>query len=526
MIKVGVSGAAGKMGQAVCAAVEAATDTELAGRADPALGASLAEILADCDVVVDFSVPDTALANVETCLAANVHVVVGTTGFDLEAAQEAARASEANCFVAPNFAIGAVLMMMVAQTIAPHMPECEVIELHHDRKLDAPSGTAKRTAELIDAAGGNVHRPIHSVRLPGLVAHQEVALRRRRPDAFDPPRLDRSRLLPARRPARRPPGRATARAVHGRARESPLTRPTGAGRGTLMPMKQIEGLLTAMATPFRDDGTIDLDGARRLASHLLEQGSHGLVVAGTTGECPTLTDGETVELFKAVRTELGEGALLLCGTGTNDTQHSRQLTKLAADAGADASLVVVPYYNKPNRTGIRAHFEAVAEAVPELPMVMYNIPSRVIVNADPQLLGELGREVENIVAVKQANDAELGPIEGLRVLAGNDNTFLRVLEFGGAGGITVASHVVGNQMREMWNAARANDLERARRIDAELTPVYEGLSVTTNPIPLKAALEMLGLAPGRLRLPLVPADEEQRAAVRSALESCGLPVAR
>ena len=173
-IKVGVSGAAGKMGQAVCEAVEAAGDTELAGKADPALGVELSQILGDCDVVVDFTIPDTALANVKTCLAAGVHVVVGTTGFDLDAARATAEASSANCFVAPNFAIGAVLMMMVAQTIAPHMPECEVIELHHDRKLDAPSGTAKRTQELIDAAGGHVHQPIHSVRLPGLVAHQEV----------------------------------------------------------------------------------------------------------------------------------------------------------------------------------------------------------------------------------------------------------------------------------------------------------------------------------------------------------------
>ncbi|HZO05840.1 MAG TPA: 4-hydroxy-tetrahydrodipicolinate synthase [Solirubrobacterales bacterium] len=291
-------------------------------------------------------------------------------------------------------------------------------------------------------------------------------------------------------------------------------------------MASIEGAITAMATPFREDGTVDLDGARRLASHLLEHGSHGLVIAGTTGECPTLTDGETIEIFRAVRAEVGDEVLLICGTGTNDTQHSRELTKMAADAGADGSLVVVPYYNKPNRAGIRAHFEAVAEAVPELPMVMYNIPARVIVNADPELLGELGRDVDNIVAVKQANDEDLGPIDGLKVLAGNDNTFLRVLEFGGAGGILVAAHVVGDQMREMWDAAQANDLERARQIDAELTPVYEGLSVTTNPIPLKAALEMLGLAPDRMRLPMVPADSEQRAAVRAALEGYGLPVAR
>jgi 4-hydroxy-tetrahydrodipicolinate reductase len=162
------------MGQTVCEAVGAAEGMELAGRADPALGVELGEILAEVDVVVDFTIPDTALANLEACMAAGVHAVVGTTGFDLDAARAAAEASSANCFVAPNFAIGAVLLMMVSQKIAPHMPECEVVELHHDRKLDAPSGTAKRTQELIDAAGGNVHQPIHSVRLPGLVAHQEV----------------------------------------------------------------------------------------------------------------------------------------------------------------------------------------------------------------------------------------------------------------------------------------------------------------------------------------------------------------
>ncbi len=174
MIRVAVSGAAGRMGQAVCEAVEAAEDTELSGRADPALGTGLADVLGEADVVVDFTTPDTALANAEACLAAGVHVVIGTTGFDLEGLEAAAEASQANCFVAPNFAIGAVLLMEVSQTIAKHMPECEIVELHHDRKLDAPSGTAKRTAELISGAGGNVHEPIHSVRLPGLVAHQEV----------------------------------------------------------------------------------------------------------------------------------------------------------------------------------------------------------------------------------------------------------------------------------------------------------------------------------------------------------------
>jgi len=174
VIRVAVSGAAGRMGEAVCEAVEGAEDAELAGRADPALGVELAEVLGEADVLVDFTTPGTALANAKAALEAGVHVVVGTTGFDLDALRAAAEASSANCFVAPNFAIGAVLLMEVSQTIARHMPECEIVELHHDRKLDAPSGTAKRTAELIDAAGGNVHQPIHSVRLPGLVAHQEV----------------------------------------------------------------------------------------------------------------------------------------------------------------------------------------------------------------------------------------------------------------------------------------------------------------------------------------------------------------
>jgi 4-hydroxy-tetrahydrodipicolinate reductase len=174
MIRVVVSGAAGRMGEAVCAAVEGAVDLELAGRADPALGVELGDALEGADVAVDFTTPETALANVRACLDAGVHTVVGTTGFDHDELRAAAEGGSANCFVAPNFAIGAVLLMEAAQLAARHMPECEIVELHHDRKLDAPSGTAVRTAELIRAAGGNVHEPIHSIRLPGLVAHQEV----------------------------------------------------------------------------------------------------------------------------------------------------------------------------------------------------------------------------------------------------------------------------------------------------------------------------------------------------------------
>jgi 4-hydroxy-tetrahydrodipicolinate reductase len=175
-IRVMVSGAAGRMGEAVCAAVEAAADTELAGRADPALGTSVADLIEGADVMVDFTTPDAAPANVMQAIESGVHAVVGSTGFDLDELRSRVEGAdgEANCFVAPNFAIGAVLMMEASKLIAPHMPEVEIIELHHDQKTDAPSGTAKRTAELIGEAGGNVHEPIHSVRLPGLVAHQEV----------------------------------------------------------------------------------------------------------------------------------------------------------------------------------------------------------------------------------------------------------------------------------------------------------------------------------------------------------------
>jgi 4-hydroxy-tetrahydrodipicolinate reductase len=175
-IKVLVSGAAGRMGETVCAAVEGAGDMELAGRADPALDTSVADLLEGVDVMVDFTTPEAAPANVIEAIAAGVHAVVGSTGFDLDDLGEKVTGAEgeANCFVAPNFAIGAVLMMEAAKLVAPHMPEAEIVELHHDQKKDAPSGTAKRTAELVTEAGGNVHEPIHSVRLPGLVAHQEV----------------------------------------------------------------------------------------------------------------------------------------------------------------------------------------------------------------------------------------------------------------------------------------------------------------------------------------------------------------
>ncbi len=279
-------------------------------------------------------------------------------------------------------------------------------------------------------------------------------------------------------------------------------------------------MLTAMVTPFHEDGGVDEAGVRRLARHLIEHGSHGLVIAGTTGEAPTLSDDEKLAVFRAVRDELGDEATLILGTGSNDTLHTVELTKLAAEAGADAAIVVTPYYNKPNEAGLMAHYGAVSEV--GLPIVLYNIPSRVVINIKPDLLAELAK-LPNVVAVKQANNDELGPIEGLDVLAGNDEIFIRTLEFGGAGGVLVASQVVGPRMRELWDAAQEGDLERAREIDAELAPVYEAMTVTANPIPIKAALKMLGLIESdALRLPLVPATEQQRGAIRPALEAAGI----
>ena len=277
-----------------------------------------------------------------------------------------------------------------------------------------------------------------------------------------------------------------------------------------------------MVTPFDQGGAVDQAAARNLAVALVEHGSHGVVVAGSTGEAATLTDAEQISLLAAIVAEIGPAATVICGTGTNDTRHSCELTKAAAQAGADAALVVAPYYNKPNKAGLRAHFEAVAEAAPELPIVLYNIPSRVVINMEPDFLSELS-SIENVVAVKQANNDQLGPIEGLAVLAGNDDAYLKTLEFGGAGGILVASHIVGEKLREVWDFAQGGDLERARQIDSELRGLFEALAVTTNPIPIKAALEMSGLIPsGRLRLPLVAVDAAQRATVKAALRGVGI----
>jgi len=280
-----------------------------------------------------------------------------------------------------------------------------------------------------------------------------------------------------------------------------------------------------MVTPFDANGAVDVASARQVARHLVENGSHGLVVAGTTGESPTLSDEEKLTLLEAVLDEVGDGATIVCGTGSNDTRHSAHLTREACRLGAHAVLVVTPYYNKPNRAGLRAHFSTVAEAAGETPVILYNIPSRCVINLAPEFMAELAREIDNVVGVKQANDDELGPIEGLDVLAGNDGIFLRCLEVGGTGGILVSSHLVGPEMRELYDAATSGDGERARAIHDRLVPIYDATVVTANPIPVKTGLELLGVIEANMRLPMVAASDDERAAVRTALERHGLLVA-
>ena len=281
-----------------------------------------------------------------------------------------------------------------------------------------------------------------------------------------------------------------------------------------------------MVTPFAADGSLNLDSARRLAHHLVDTGSDGIVVCGTTGEGPTVTDREKLDLFEAVVTEVGASATVIANTGTYDTHHSVALTRSALATGVDGFLVVTPYYSKPPRPGIVAHFQAIAEAADGRPVIVYNIPQRVVVNLEPDVLAELG-EIPNVVAVKQATadlDQARRVVEdtGLVLYAGNDDLVMPFLELGGAGGICVASHVAGRQYRHMIDLAQQGDVARARAIDESLRGLLAALAVTTNPIPVKAALNLLGHDVGGLRLPLVQADAAQTQAVAEALEASGI----
>ena len=280
-------------------------------------------------------------------------------------------------------------------------------------------------------------------------------------------------------------------------------------------MPELGAILTAMVTPFDAQGRVDEEAAVNLMHYLADHGSDGLVVCGTTGEATTLTDDEHVAMIELAVREMGDAMSIIAGAGSNDTRHAVHLTERCTEAGADAILSVTPYYNKPNRRGIVRHYEEVARAT-DKPVILYNIPGRTAVNMPPDLLAELA-QIEHVDGVKQANDDELKPIDGLDVYAGNDGTLARALDMGEPGGVLVASHIVGDEMRRM-----VDEPENRAEIDASLRDVYDTLFLTANPICTKAALNMLGVRVGGLRLPLVEASEDEAAAVRAMLERHGL----
>jgi 4-hydroxy-tetrahydrodipicolinate synthase len=285
-------------------------------------------------------------------------------------------------------------------------------------------------------------------------------------------------------------------------------------------------VMTAIVTPFDDEGGVDFDAFQQLARHLVEHGSDGVVVAGTTGESPTLSDTERVDLVRAAVEAVGTDATVVAGTGTYSTAHSVHLTEEAHGVGADGFLVVTPYYSKPPPRGIVAHFKAISKAS-DRPIVVYNIPSRVVVNIAPDTISQLA-EISTVRAVKQAHD-DLDEARhiirtGLDLYAGDDNILQPFLELGAKGGICVHTHVVGPQVAEQVQAAHEGDMERAREIDAALAPAYDLLKVQVNPIAIKAALNLLGHPVGGHRLPLVSASDEEVAQVRSCLERLGLLV--
>jgi 4-hydroxy-tetrahydrodipicolinate synthase len=279
-------------------------------------------------------------------------------------------------------------------------------------------------------------------------------------------------------------------------------------------------VLTAVVTPFDASGAVDYERFRALSAHLVENGSDGLVVAGTTGESPTLSDDERIDLVAAAVDAVGDRATVVAGTGTYSTAHSVHLTERGHEAGAHASLVVTPYYNKPPPRGIVEHFKAVA-AASDRPIVVYNIPGRVVINLEPETIAELA-EIPTVRAVKQANP-DLGQARrivelGLDLYAGDDDLVLPFVELGGLGGVCVHTHVVGPQVKEMIMRFREGDLEGARRLEEETRPALEILKVQTNPIAIKAALNLLGHEVGGLRLPLVEANEDELAQIRGCLE--------
>jgi 4-hydroxy-tetrahydrodipicolinate synthase len=284
-------------------------------------------------------------------------------------------------------------------------------------------------------------------------------------------------------------------------------------------------VLTAIVTPFRADGAIDFERFRELASFVVESGSDGIVVCGTTGESPTLTDAEKLDLFRVAVDEVGGRAAVIAGTGTYDTGHSARLTREATVLGVDGILVVTPYYNKPPQRAIVRHFEEIAGAT-HLPVVAYNIPGRVVVNIEPATIARLA-EIENVVAVKQAFDDVdqarfIAEETRLDLYCGDDPNTLAFLELGGVGVVSVTAHLWGSQIAEMIRRHREGDPEGARALHEEQQPSYDLLRIQTNPIPIKAALNLTGHEVGGHRLPMVEPDENELAQIRSCLERAGL----
>ena len=283
-------------------------------------------------------------------------------------------------------------------------------------------------------------------------------------------------------------------------------------------------VLTAIVTPFSADGSINLDKFRELATYLVDHGSDGVVVSGTTGESPTLSDDEKLQLFAAAVEAVGSRATVVAGTGTNDTQHSAHLTERANEVGVDAFLVVTPYYSKPPQRAIVRHVAEIA-ARTDKPVVVYNIPSRVVVNIEPETIAELAK-IENVRAVKQAHDdleqARRIPGLGLDLYAGDDNLIFPFLELGGVGGICVHTHVWGPQTKEMVRRYNDGDVDGARQLNDEMAPAYDLLKVQTNPIAIKAALNLLGHEVGGYRLPMVDPTEQELEQVRGCLERAGI----
>jgi 4-hydroxy-tetrahydrodipicolinate synthase len=285
-------------------------------------------------------------------------------------------------------------------------------------------------------------------------------------------------------------------------------------------------VITAMVTPFRGDHAVDYGGAQELASYLLDQGSDAVVVAGSTGESPTLTHKEKAELFRVVGEAVRGRGHLICGTGTYSTAETLELTQAAEDAGADGLLVVTPYYNKPPQRGLVAHFERIADAT-ELPIIAYNIPGRTATRIEHDTLLTLSKK-PNIVAVKDSTgdfqriSRLMSEAPDFQVYSGDDWATFGYVCLGAVGVVSVASHLVGPQMRQMIELIETGDVAAARKIHESLSPLFNALFVTSNPIPLKAALELVGRPAGVPRLPLVPATSEERDRVRKALEDAGL----